>query len=353
MNKKFNIISNSNCWIEHTAIEQLENISNLAHVTNALGLPDLHAGKIPVGISVETADYVYPHLIGNDIGCGMSLFETSIKLKKYKETYFLHKLNSIKSLDQIPLTKSYDNCPIENFGTIGAGNHFAEFQKIEKIYDNDEFELSNIDKSKLFLLIHSGSRNFGTTIHNQFLNFAGITDQELENYLVLHDQALTWSSLNRTEVAKKLIGHLGYNDSLNSVVDCCHNYIEKRNNVFIHRKGTVSSENGLVIIPGSRGTLSYLVKPANDTAKSLFSLSHGAGRKWARSLCYSRIKNKYSSKDLTSTRLGSKVICHDRNLLFQEAPEAYKNIEQVIHSLIDYNLISIVATLRPLMTFKG
>ena len=93
--------------------------------------------------------------------------------------------------------------------------------------------------------------------------------------------------------------------------------------------------------------------PKEDTSLSLDSLSHGAGRKWARSLCKSRINNKYDRDSIRCTELKSKVVCHDTNLLFQEAPEAYKNIEQVIDSLIVFGLIEVVATLRPLITYKG
>ena len=66
-----------------------------------------------------------------------------------------------------------------------------------------------------------------------------------------------------------------------------------------------------------------------------------------------RIDRRYDRDSIRSTKLKSRVVCHDTNLLFAEAPEAYKNVEQVIASLEDYGLIDVVATLRPLLTFKG
>ena len=108
-----------------------------------------------------------------------------------------------------------------------------------------------------------------------------------------------------------------------------------------------------MVIPGSRGSLTYVCVPAADTSVSLDSVSHAAGRKWARSICRSRIDQKYDRDSIRSTKLKSRVVCHDTNLLFAEAPEAYKNVEQVITSLEDYGLITVVATLRPLITFKG
>jgi release factor H-coupled RctB family protein len=164
-----------------------------------------------------------------------------------------------------------------------------------------------------------------------------------------------WAERNRIAVVEKLISWLEFNIQPNPqpVLDLCHNYIEQVGDSFIHRKGAVSSKAGIVILPGSRGSLTYLLKPADDTEISLNSLSHGAGRKWARSLCFSRIKNLYDRDTIRTTSLKSKVVCHDTNLLFQEAPEAYKNIKQVLGALVEHNLVTVVATLKPLITFKG
>lgn len=109
----------------------------------------------------------------------------------------------------------------------------------------------------------------------------------------------------------------------------------------------------MVVIPGSRGTLTYIVKPIGDVEESAYSISHGAGRKWARSLCKSRIREKYNRDSIRHTSLKSRVVCHDTDLLFEEAPEAYKKIEDVINVLLEYKLIEVVATLRPLITYKG
>ena len=108
-----------------------------------------------------------------------------------------------------------------------------------------------------------------------------------------------------------------------------------------------------MIIPGSRGDYSYLVKPIAEFAhRSLFSLAHGAGRKWARGDCKTRLDKRFSSEDLLRTKLGSRVICGDKELLYDEAPEAYKRCDDIIQSLVDENLIEVIARLRPVLTFK-
>lgn len=356
MNGKTSVIKNEKCWMEHTALTQLENVASLPGVIRAVGLPDLHAGKSPIGIAVETEGVFYPHLIGNDIGCGMGLFATNALLRKYKQERFLTRLNHIRALEDLPTTNPYpEESPIYDLGTIGGGNHFAEFQQVEKVYDQAAFDELHIDQSRLLLLVHSGSRGYGQRILSAHLNFDGLKPDTWEgkDYLLQHDDALLWARRNRQIVAAKLMNHLGYSDDVNCLLDCHHNFLEGRDGVFVHRKGAVSALDGPVIIPGSRGSLTYIVMPAEDTQLSAHSLSHGAGRKWARSLCKSRIKNKYDRDTIRQTKLGSKVVCHDTDLLYQEAPEAYKNVEHVVQALVEHGLCHVIATLRPLITYKG
>ena len=168
-----------------------------------------------------------------------------------------------------------------------------------------------------------------------------------------HDRALRWAGRNRRAAAEKLLAWLGGTSEPELLMDSCHNYLEQTKDGFLHRKGSVSARKGAVVIPGSRGSLAYVCIPRGDTAVSLDSLSHGAGRKWARSICKSRIDQKYDRDSIRRTGLKGRVVCHDTNLLFAEAPEAYKNVEQVIGVLQEYGLIDIAATLRPLITFKG
>ena len=86
------IIKNEKLWMEDEAILQLETFSKLKGIIDVVGLPDLHQGKTPVGATFKTKDIVYPFLIGNDIGCGMSLFDTDIKLKKFNIDRIIKKL---------------------------------------------------------------------------------------------------------------------------------------------------------------------------------------------------------------------------------------------------------------------
>jgi release factor H-coupled RctB family protein len=122
--------------------------------------------------------------------------------------------------------------------------------------------------------------------------------------------------------------------------------------VWLHRKGAVASDGGFVVIPGSRGSLTYLVKPIGNGESHAWSLAHGAGRKWARSETRLRMRERFRVPQLVQTPLGGRVICEQRELLYEEAPAAYKNIEAVIQDLVDAGLVSVIATFRPLLTYK-
>lgn len=85
---------------------------------------------------------------------------------------------------------------------------------------------------------------------------------------------------------------------------------------------------------------------------SLWSLAHGAGRKWRRSDSKARLQGRYRPEDLYKTALGSWVICENRQLLYEEAPEAYKPIEQIVSALQEAQLLELVAELRPVISYK-
>ena len=116
--------------------------------------------------------------------------------------------------------------------------------------------------------------------------------------------------------------------------------------------GAAPSDEGPVVIPGSRGSLSYLVLPMGDGADHAHSLAHGAGRKWTRTSARERMRERFSPEALTRTSFKSHVICEDRDLLFEEAPPAYKAIDRVVGDLVDAGLVRVVATLAPVLTYK-
>lgn len=327
------IIKNEKLWLED-AIQQLEKFSKFKGVVDIVGLPDLHPSKVPVGTTIKTEHIVYPFFVGNDLGCGMSLYNTNIKVKKLN----LDKI--VKKLTDTQICGKY---------SIGGGNHFAEIQIVDKVFDKS----LNLDKNYAHLLIHSGSRSLGEEIYRNYASINGLEEgnQELNDYMKEHDKAVKFAKENRGQVANIFMDIIGLKYSNDLIIDCVHNYIEKREDGYYHHKGSISAFQNYVIIAGTRGTYSYIVRciPQKET---LYSVSHGAGRKWARYLCKGRLENKYKKDELKTTQLGGKVITNDKSLLYEEASEAYKNIEDVIEILVDYNCIEVIARLKPLVTYK-
>lgn len=366
MNTKIKLIATEHTWIEGEAIRQLHKTSGLDGVTYSVGLPDLHPGRgNPVGAAFIINGIVYPYLVGNDVGCGVGLFTTDIKSNKIKRDRWIKKLKDLDKPYDGDLKRWQTEFGIEPsladvaLGTIGGGNHFAELQAIDKISDQDAFNDLKLNKNYLMILVHSGSRGLGNALlraHTDKYGAKGLPEAsaEAQTYMAKHDYALKWAACNRALIAHRFVSMIGATCS--TVMDTCHNSITKiyqdDDMVWLHRKGAAPSVATANIIPGSRGSLSYLVKPKGDQKVNAWSLPHGAGRKWNRSSCKARLRNRYKAKALVQTKIGSRVICEDKDLLYEEAPQAYKNIDSIINALIENNLITSKATLKPIITYK-
>lgn len=198
------IVKSEKSWIESNAVDQLEKISMLKGIIRAVGLPDLHAGKTPVGASYMTKDIVYPHIIGNDIGCGIGLFSTGLKKSKFKIDKVVKKLEKLNSFEEIDDFIRDTDFPFkEKLGTIGSGNHFAEFEEIDEVYDEEALNKIDINKNEIYLSVHSGSRSYGEYILNKYIkeyscqNGLELNSNAFNEYLNEHDKAVEFAKLNR------------------------------------------------------------------------------------------------------------------------------------------------------------
>jgi release factor H-coupled RctB family protein len=360
------LFASSKSWIEGEAVRQLNATSKLDGVRYAVGFPDLHPGKgSPVGAAFVTDGVIYPHLIGGDIGCGMALFQTDLvrrdaKLDRWAERYFHLEHPWDEEVGEFLGKHGLESTEFDRaLGTIGGGNHFAEIQVVEKVLDSGAFKKLDLAKQQLVMLVHSGSRGLGESIlrshvDQHFGEAVEAVSFAAQEYLREHDVAVRWAKANRELIARRFAAGLGA--EVACLWDGCHNSITRRESecetVWLHRKGAVDADADFIVISGSRGSLSYVVKPSGDGASHVWSLAHGAGRKWMRSAARQRMRERFSVDELVQTRLGSRVVCEDRDLLYEEAPEAYKNIEDVIADLVDAGLVSIIVTLRPIFTYK-
>jgi len=360
------LFASAHSWIEGEAVRQLYATAKLDGVRLAAGFPDLHPGKgSPVGAAFVTEGVIYPHLIGGDIGCGMALFKTDLvrrdaMLDRWAKLQFNLEYPWDQFISEFLAEHDLESTEFDyTLGTIGGGNHFAELQGVEKVLDADEFKKLDLGKQQLVVLVHSGSRGVGESVLRAHVDQCfgeGVAADSFaaEEYLRGHDSAVHWAKANRELIAHRFVATLGA--GAECLWDGCHNSITRRESddetVWLHRKGAVVAEDDFVVIPGSRGSLSYLVKPVGDGQSHAWSLAHGAGRKLTRSEARQRMRERFSVAELTQTPLGGRVVCEERELLYEEAPAAYKDIEAVIQELVDARQVSVIATLRPLLTYK-
>jgi release factor H-coupled RctB family protein len=350
-------------WIEGSAVQQLDVVASLPGVKAVAAMPDLHPGKYgPVGCAI-LADNVHPHFVGSDIGCGMGLFQLDIPSRKFRADKVADRLAVLldepwdgdiaAALDSAGLSPTpFDTA----LGSIGGGNHFCEFQAIEEVLEPETAGKAGLDASLTYILVHSGSRGLGYSILERQLTAGTVTldrGSEAEAcYREGHDHAVRWATLNRQVIARRAAAAARGEARL--IADLSHNFMEFTATGVLHRKGAAPSDRGLVPIPGSRATLSYLAEPLMPARpEALASLAHGAGRKYDRASMHGRVRTKKSDlARLTRNPFGGLILCEDRDLLVEESGDAYKNVDRTIADLGDFGLARVAASFRPLITFK-
>ncbi|MEN9866594.1 MAG: hypothetical protein RL748_2184 [Pseudomonadota bacterium] len=381
-----NLIASNQLWLEDAAVQQLKTTAQLPGMQRVVGLPDLHPGRgYPVGAAFFSTQRFYPALVGNDIGCGMALWQTDLLAAKARPDKLDQQLGNLDgaineaewaALEQIEPAitlhlqalqsampaAGLDSAALRSLGTIGGGNHFIELQVVDQVLDAARFEAAQLQAKRLQVLVHTGSRGLGQQILRQHVDefsHAGLEagSAAARHYLRQHDAALQFARLNRLLAGLRVLQRLRCSGAL--VLDVHHNFVAPVNidgaAGWLHRKGASPSDQGLVMLPGSRGDYGYLLAPGAqdaDAASALHSLAHGAGRKWQRGDCKGRLFKLATPQQLSRTALGGRVICEDKALIYEEAPQAYKNVDSVLDCLTGANLAQAVARNKPLISYK-
>ncbi|NLT56578.1 MAG: RNA ligase RtcB family protein [Actinomycetales bacterium] len=352
------VFASPTSWVESEAVDQCRRVANLDGMLHVAGMPDLHPGKgAPIGAAMAST-VLYPFLVGSDIGCGIAVFP--VRLRRAVPQRLADRFPDLdRGLDPRrdaghPAWSVVTDVPrdhVEGLGTVGRGNHFVELARIERVLAAEHTARLGLADGDLVLIVHSGSRGLGERILRSHTDRhgAGPADDPVA-YLAAHDAAVRWASLNRRVIAARVAVALG-TDPGDPVVDQCHNLVEVVGGAYLHRKGAAPGDDHDVLVAGTRGTRSYLVA-AHAGPEANHSVAHGAGRKMSRADALRRGRAKNTVEELRRTPLGSLVVCGDRRLLFEEAPSAYKRIEQVIADLVGHGLATPVATTVPLVTYK-
>jgi tRNA-splicing ligase RtcB len=279
-------------------------------------------------------------------------------------------------------------------GTLGAGNHFLEIQYVEKILYPEIAKKFGLHENQVVMMIHTGSRGYGHQIASDYINAImreglpkGIPDPELayaklgskvaDDYLSAMKCAVNFAFVNRqmiTHNVRNAFNKVFGNVELELLYDVAHNIGKyekhsvdgKNRELFIHRKGatrafpagreelpSIYRETGQpVIIPGSMGTASYvLVGEQKGLDVSFGSTCHGAGRALSRHAAIREFKSDNIIKQLAKNDIYFRS--DSKTAASEEAPGAYKDIDEIVKSVELAGISRIVARLRPIGVVKG
>jgi tRNA-splicing ligase RtcB len=451
--------------IEDKAYEQVANVATLRGIQDySMAMPDIHYGYgFPIG-GVAAFDIkegiISPGGIGYDINCGVRMIKTGIdasdlgreKIKELCRKFYNNIPAGVGRSGSLPVSASelkevlrkgaswaiergygdsghLQDIEDEGFmegadpedlsdralqrgktqlGTLGAGNHFLEIQKISDIYDKETAEVFGIKKGMVTVMVHTGSRGLGYQVCDDYLKIMQkaikkynieIKDRQLacapfkspegQRYFRAMKCAANYAWANRQVITGKIIEILRevFSSDIKTglVYDVCHNVgkVEEHNGkkLIVHRKGATrsfgpsrpelsgkdSSGKGSprkdssgkysktgqpVIVPGTMGTSSYVMKGTDNALEESFgSTCHGAGRVMSRRKAKSLVDGRELVKRLDSK--GIILMARSLKTAAEEAPEAYKDVSGVVEVCHNAGLSSKVARARPLGVVKG
>src|SRR5258706_3916284 len=165
------LLASAGTWMDGEVVRQLYAAADLEGVREVVGLPDLHPGNgYPVGIAVVSQGVFYPQLVGSDIGCGVGLWRTDLQRRKARVDRWAELRFDLEHPWEGDVSQRLAKAGLDPdlfssaLGTIGGGNHFAEVQAVEKVYDRVVFEQLDLSRDELFILVHSGSRGLGESV---------------------------------------------------------------------------------------------------------------------------------------------------------------------------------------------
>jgi len=330
-------------------------------------MPDCHSGKgAVIGFTMKINGYVIPNIIGVDIGCGMlsaRFNESLIDVEKFdlfiKENipsgFNINKDSQKGNIDQeVDIKNVCKKIKIDSekalkaIGSLGGGNHF-----IEAGYDS---------KNKLWVTIHSGSRNFGLRIANYYqqkakenlkkyfiknqykdLEFMLSESADCKNYLEDLFVAQRFASLNRAEIMRRIISFIGTDPE--GEIESIHNFIGE--DMIIRKGATPAHEGQKVIIPfNMRDGIAVCI--GKGSAKYNYSAPHGAGRILSRvqarqQLSIDEFKKQMSEAGIYTTTATVETL--------DEAPGAYKDKKIILENIKE--TVDIVEMIKPIYNFKA
>lgn len=451
-------------YADEEMLAQAQNERSLIQVTNvaclpgiikaSMAMPDIHQGYgFPIGgvAAMRMDGAISPGGVGSDINCGVRLVLTNLlyddvkdKITNLVEAMFRQVPSGIGSKGAIKLSPGqerevlvkgtawavengygWDSDPEftesggclsgadpdkltkrsfergrEQLGTLGAGNHFLEIQRVVEIYDEKTAGAFGLAKDQIVVMIHSGSRGlgfqtcedyvdillramprYGITVPDRQLACCPINSNEGRDYLAAMACSANYAWANRQcimhwvrESFEKVLGTSAEKLGMSLLYDVAHNIAkfeihqhQGRNiKLCVHRKGATRAlgpghselpdrykpYGQPVIIPGDMGRASYLLAGTEKAMQETWgSTCHGAGRLMSRTQALKNTRGRSIARELGEK--GIIVRSHGNDTLREEMPEAYKDIDRVVAVVHNAGISKMVAKMKPLGVVKG
>ena len=281
-------------------------------------------------------------------------------------------------------------------GTLGGGNHFIEIQCVQQVLDADLAKTFGLFENQIVVMIHSGSRRFGYEIADWYMNMAAQrpenegrkkmlcylrTDSHTgQQYIAAMAAAANFAFTNRHIMAllvRRCFNRMFGPTRLPLIYDVTHNMAKLETHaghqLWVHRKGATrafgpkdmasslfAGTGQPIITPGSMGTASYLLVGTGNSEESLSSVNHGAGRVMSRSAARGKMRKGktvtpalISDEQFKRSMKNVRLIAGDRRKIKEEAPGAYKDIDEVVRIVVACGWAKPVARMVPLAVLKG
>jgi tRNA-splicing ligase RtcB len=441
---------------EDEAIKQLTNVACLPGVIEPVcGMPDIHWGYgLPmgaVGAFDEKEGVISCGCTGFDINCGIRMIKTNLsfeevkpKLRELIDVLFKKVPSGVGAKGKLKLSndeldevlvkgarwaeeKGYipkkDLEHMEEYGrmkgvntdkisdlakkrgrpqlgTLGAGNHFLEVQKVDQIFDEETANVFGVENGdQVIIMLHCGSRGLGHQVASDYLKIheravkkykiwlpdkqlvcAPTYSEEGKDYFGAMKGAVNYAFCNRTimtswirESFEQVFGKKWEEMEMDLIYDVCHNICKleeheidgEKRKLYIHRKGatrslpaghyllpkTYEKVGQPVLIAGSMGTASYILVGGDNARGTFYSSSHGAGRVMSRQKAIKSFRGKQVQKDLA--KIGIIAKSTSPIVLAEESPNAYKDIDEVAKVVDIAGISKKVVRVIPLGVVKG
>jgi tRNA-splicing ligase RtcB (3'-phosphate/5'-hydroxy nucleic acid ligase) len=287
---------------------------------------------------------------------------------------------------------------MQQVGTLGSGNHYVEVQYVDEIFDDEAAEAYGLQRGQITVMLHTGSRALGHQIGTDYLQTLERASKKYQ--IPIRERELVCAPINSPEgkqyyaavmagancafANRQVLTHLireafeeslgAPHDEIETLYEVAHNTVKfedheiegKQKTLLVHRKGATRAfgpgrpevpgryrhVGQPVLVGGTMGTSSYILCGTDRGMDETFgSALHGAGRAMSRRAA----KRKYPARDVVNRlkQLGVVVRAHGKHAISEEAPGAYKDIEQVIDVMHGAGIVQKVVRLKPIVCLKG